>query len=189
MNQTDKPRVVYVEHPRRAGWSLSKDAPEPIDTTQNFYRFRVELASRDNKELTIPERRTYAEQYQISDLEKTVVDAWTSRGYLDGTLLDSIRKIMDLKSRAEAQENRVQAIGEEKKRIAEDQARLRENIRALKDTAEAKQLIARYVSKADQQESRLEQLTADENTARVEQQRLEGELYAMIQQLSIERKF
>jgi hypothetical protein len=189
VNQTDKPRVVYVEHPRRAGWVLSKESPQPIDTTQNFYRFRVELAPHKTEELTLPERRTYAEQYQISDLEKTVVDAWTASGYLDGALLDAIRKIMDLKSRAEAQEDRVEAIGEEKKRIAEDQARLRENIRALKDTAEAKQLIARYVSKADQQESRLEQLTADENTARAEQQKLEGELDAMIQKLSIDREF
>jgi hypothetical protein len=189
VNQTDKLRVVYVEHPRRTGWELSKEMPNPTDTTQNFYRFRVEVPPHENKELTVSERRTYAEQYQISDLETTVVDAWTASGYLDGALLDSIKKIMDVKSRAEAQEDRVTAIGEEKKRIAEDQARLRENIRALKDTAEAKQLIARYVSKADQQESRLEQLTAEENAARAEQQRLEVELNAMVQQLSITKVF
>ena len=35
--------------------------------------------------------------------------------------------------------------------IAHDQERLRENIKALTSTAEAKQLIARYVSKANEQ--------------------------------------
>ena len=42
-----------------------------------------------------------------------------------------------------------------------DQQRLRDNIKALTATAEAKQLITRYVSKADTQETRLEQLNKD----------------------------
>ena len=42
-----------------------------------------------------------------------------------------------------------------------DQDRLRENIKALKDSAETRQLIARYVVKAGEQETRMEQIAAE----------------------------
>ena len=42
-NQTDRPRVLYVEHPVRQGWDLSKDTRAPEGRSQRYYRFRVEL--------------------------------------------------------------------------------------------------------------------------------------------------
>jgi hypothetical protein len=54
--------------------------------------------------------------------------------------------------------------------------RLRENIKALTSTAEAKQLIARYVSKANEQETRLEQLEAERRTSIADRTRIQSEL-------------
>jgi hypothetical protein len=65
---------------------------------------------------------------------------------------------------------------------------LRENIKALKDTAEARQLIARYVAKAGDQESRIEQLTADRKTVVEERARLQEELDKAIKALSLDRR-
>src|SRR2546430_10461006 len=49
-----------------------------------------------------------------------------------------------------------------------DQQRLRDNIKALTATAEAKQLITRYVSKADTQETRLDQLNKEKQASQEE---------------------
>jgi hypothetical protein len=46
---------------------------------------------------------------------------------------------------------RIESIDKEVSDIGEDQSRLRDNIKALTATAEAKQLISRYVAKADTQ--------------------------------------
>ena len=59
-------------------------------------------------------------------------------------------------------EARIEAIDQEVTEIGTDQQRLRDNIKALTATAEAKQLITRYVAKADTQETRLEQFKTDE---------------------------
>jgi len=72
--------------------------------------------------------------------------------------------------------------------ISEDQSRLRDNIKALTATAEAKQLITRYVSRADTQETRLEQLNKEKQTLVEEIAGLEGELETVVRGLSIDRK-
>src|SRR5262245_11751840 len=51
INQTDKQRVVYVEHPYRQGWKLSDDTQKPASQTINFYRFRVDLEPRGTVQL------------------------------------------------------------------------------------------------------------------------------------------
>ena len=65
--------------------------------------------------------------------------------------------------------------------------RLRDNIESLTKTDEARQLIARYVSKADQQETRLEQLAKDKQAAAEERDRLKAQLDTALRQLTLER--
>lgn len=59
---------------------------------------------------------------------------------------------------------------------------------ASETTAEAKQLISRYVSKADTQETRLEQLNKEKQSLNGEAARLQGELEALIRGLTVEQK-
>jgi len=94
----------------------------------------------------------------------------------------------ELKDRLAANVSRLQVINNEAAEIAADQARLRENIKALTATTEAKQLITRYVAKADTQESRLEQLEKDRRAALEEQTRLQAELNSAIRGLSFDRQ-
>ena len=65
---------------------------------------------------------------------------------------------------------------------------MRDNIKALTATAEAKQLISRYVAKADTQETRLEQLNKDKQSLQGERVKLQSDLEAMIRGLAIDRQ-
>ena len=73
----------------------------------------------------------------------------------------------------------------ETEEITKDQGRFRENIEALAKTPEAKQLIARYIAKANGQESRLEQINKDKQLMGEEKDKLERELAIEIKNLEI----
>ena len=114
------------------------------------------------------------DRYVISDFTRPQLELFIARKYIDAQTQAALEKIIDIKSRMAANEARLQAINNEATEIAQDQQRLRENIKALTATAEAKQLIARYVAKADTQESRLEQLEKDRRAAVEERARLQA---------------
>jgi uncharacterized protein (DUF3084 family) len=90
-------------------------------------------------------------------------------------------KIADIGSELKDSEN-------EAAEIAKDQARLRENIKALGETADARQLIARYVAKANEQETRIEQLATERREKVANRQLLQSQLDSAIRALSIDRK-
>jgi len=74
----------------------------------------------------------------------------------------------------------------ETEEITKDQERFRENIEALAKTPDAKQLIARYIAKANDQESRLEQINREKQTMAAEKDNLERELAVEIKNLEVQ---
>jgi hypothetical protein len=186
-NQTDKARVVYVEHPVRQGWELAKDVPQPEGRSARYYRFRVELAAHAKVELPVAERRALMDAYALSDFTRPQLDLFVARRYVDEPTRAALQGLIDLKTRVNALDARDAAIDAEIEAIGEDQKRLRENIEALTKTAEAKQLITRYIAKADAQETRIEQLTKEKETVAAERERLQAQLDAAIRAMTVER--
>jgi len=187
-NQTDKPRVVVIEHPIRPEWKLTDDTQKPDGTTARFYRFRVPLKPHESVELPVTERRQLVDSYTLSNFTRPDLELFVARNYIDDQTRAVLEKILEIKGRLANAQNRLEAIEKESDEISEDQKRLRENIKALTATAEAKQLIARYVNKADTQESRLEQLEKDRKSVTDEQMRLQAELDTAVRGLALDRK-
>jgi hypothetical protein len=187
-NQTEKPRVVYVEHPVRDGWTLSTDTKVPDGKTSRYYRFRVPLEAHQKVELAVTERRALMDSYALLDFTRQELELFVSRNYIDANTRGVLERIIDLKSRMAAAEARIEAIDKEVEEIGTDQQRLRDNIKALTATAEARQLITRYVSKADTQETRLEQLTKDKQVQQAEAVRLQTELESLVRSVAIDRE-
>jgi len=187
-NQTDKLRVVYVEHPLRESWRLAPDSPRPVEKTQNAYRFRVELAPHQTVELTVAERRALMDQYAISNLTTDDLELFIARRYLDETSRQALEKIVRLKGEIAERGAEISAIDQQVIEIGKDQARLRDNIKALAETPDARQLIARYIEKANQQETEIEQLTRQRQEKGAERTRLQAELATAIRALAIDRK-
>ena len=187
VNQTDKPRVVYIEHPVHQDWELTSNTLKPDGKSARYYRFRVPLGPHEKVELPVKERRALMDAYALQNFSRQDLELFISRRYIDATTRDLLEKIIDLKSRMAATDARIQAIDREVTEISADRQRLRDNIKALTATAEAKQLITRYVSKADTQETRLDQLNKEKQAAQEERVRLQGELEALIRGLNIDR--
>jgi len=187
-NQTDKPRTVYIEHPIRPDWALSDDTAKPEGKTARYYRFRVPLEPHQKVDFAITERRGLMDQYALANFTRQDLELFITRNYIDAATRVSLEKIIDLKSQMAADESRLEKIDQEITEIGEDQGRLRDNIKALTATAEAKQLITRYVAKADTQETRLEELNKDKQALNAEQERLRADLEGLIRNLSIDHQ-
>jgi hypothetical protein len=187
-NQTDRPRTLYIEHQIRTGWVLSSDSSKPSSKTASFYRFRVELEPRKTVELPVTEHRALMDNYQVSNLTPSQLELFVSRRYIDEATRVALDKIIGIKSQIAAVEARLAGLDGETAEIASDQARLRENIKVLSEKTEARQLVARYVAKAGEQETRLEQIISERKSAALERARLQTELNSAIRALALDRK-
>lgn len=186
-NQTERARTVYVEHPVRQGWELDDVTPKPEGKSQSFYRFRVELPAGESRDLTVAERERGVETYALSNVTHEQIQLFVTRRYIDDATRAALQNILDLKARLVLTHGRVASIDREMAEIAADQTRLRQNIETLSKTPEARQLITRYVQKADQQETRLEQLAKEKQEADAERSRLQAQLDSAIRLLALER--
>ena len=187
-NQTDKPRVVYVEHPLREGWRLTEETPKPVEKTAGAYRFRVELGARETVDLKVGERQALMDKYQVSSLTTLDLGVFVSRRYLDDTSRAALEKIIELRAQLAGIGAALAQLDREAAEIATDQARLRENIKALNETSDARQLIARYVAKVNDQETKIEQLASERRTKAAASLQLQSELDVAIRSLALDRK-
>ncbi len=184
-NQSDKRKVMYLEHPIRSGWELSDGSPKPDITTQRFYRFRVELSPFQETQLRVVERQPLRESYQLTSFTGDQLAMFLSRNSLDNAVKERLQTLIGLRSSIGQFNTKLAALEREKENISDDQERLRDNIEALAKTSEAKQLIARYIAKANEQETRLEQIEAERKTAQAEKERLERELAMEIKNFEV----
>jgi hypothetical protein len=185
-NQTDRSKIVYIEHPVRKGWILSDNFAKPDYTTARFYRFRVELKPFETKDVTVAENLGMMDKYALTSLSPKDLDMFVASKFIDEPTRTRLAKLIELRMQINQINARLAKADEENKSITKDQERFRENIEALAKTPEAKQLIARYIAKANEQESRLEQITKDRETMASEKERLERELAVEIKNFEIE---
>jgi hypothetical protein len=184
-NQTDRAKTIYVEQPVRQNWILSDSYAKPDYTTARFYRFRVELAPFENKQITVAENLGMMDKYNLSSLSPKDLDVFVTSRYIDEATRAKLAKLIDLRMKINQINAKLESFEEEEKRISEDQTRLRENIEALAKTPEAKQLIARYIAKAGEQESKIEQMQKERQILTTEKDSLERELAIEIKNLEI----
>lgn len=179
-NQTDREKVIYIEHPIREKRFLSDDTPKPFDVTQNKYRFRIELKPFENKLVTIGEREPLMDAYRINALKREDLDLFISRRYIDEPTRQKLQNLINLRTKLAEIDAKLKTLDEEEKSISADQSRIRENIEALTKTPEAKQLINRYIAKANEQESRIETITKERQTLKTERANIDSQLSEQI---------
>ena len=184
-NQTEKPKVLYLQYPVRDGWELSDTSPKPDYTTQRYYRFRIELKPFEEKEMTIAVRQPLMDTYQLNSLQPTDLALFVSRRYIDEATRAKLEALIDLRSKVAEVTGKLSSFDNEVEKIEADQKRFRENIEALSKTPEAKMLITRYIAKAGEQETRLEDMDKQRKSLEGEKQKLEEQLATEIRNFEI----
>ena len=184
-NQTDREKVIYVEHPVRKGWGISDETQKPDIITDRYYRFRVTLAPFAKVELPVVERQGLMDSYSLYAINREQLELFIARRYIDDATRARLEKLIDLRSRINQSGAKLEAFDNEVERIEADQKRLRENIESLTKTAEAKALIARYIAKAGEQETRLEEMEKERKQITADKEVLERELAIEIKNFEV----
>lgn len=184
-NQTDQLKYVYIEHPVRENWILGESTQKPAEITANYYRFRVELPAFSRVDLVVTENQGLKDSYRLSSITFKDLDLFVKNRFIDEATRTKLAHLIELRSDIFQTGEKLKKLEREIGEISDDQTRLRENIEIMAKTSQAKQLIDRYIRKADEQESRLEQINAERKTLAAEKERKEGELAAEIRRFEI----
>jgi hypothetical protein len=171
-NEDSLPRVVVIEHPARADWKLRGDT-KPAESTENYHRFRVEVEPKSTAELKVDEGQDSNYTWALTNLSDDVVNVFLKRKSITPELERELRKLVAQKTKIDGIVNEIGTRTNDINRITQEQNRLRENMKALRGSAEEKQLTQRYVRQLNQQEDDLERLKkelSDLNTQRMAEQ-------------------
>ncbi|MDH3492860.1 MAG: hypothetical protein OEM82_04875, partial [Acidobacteriota bacterium] len=107
---------------------------------------------------------------------------------IDSATRQKLEGLIRLRDQLNGIDAKMDALEQEEGSIADDQERIRENITALSKTAEAKQLIARYIAKADTQESRIEEIARERKRLETERADLRTKLVTEVRLFEFEQK-
>lgn len=184
-NEDTQPRTVLVEHPVRPGYTM-RNAPTPAETTPQWVRFRIPVAAKQTAELSIDESRPISSTFQLSGFSRNELNLFIRQKSISPEIQEMLSKIVAQRDKVAEAESRKEQHEGERSEIFEDQQRLRENMKSLKGSPEEKELLRRYTTRLNEQESRLEALTKilAEDDAAIEKER--AELEKLVKSFSID---
>ena len=187
-NSDTLPRQVVIEHPVREGWKLA-EGPKAEETSASFYRFRVSVEPGKTAELPVEEYHPLDTSYQLTNLNNDQVVLLTQQGRITPAMQDVFRRVLDQKNQVSSLATQVQSRQQEVESITKDQTRLRENMKALKGSAEEKALLQRYTRQLDSQEDRLSTLTKEIADLQEKHIQAQAQLDRMVQEVTLDEHF
>jgi Carboxypeptidase regulatory-like domain len=188
-NADSAPRQVVVEHPAKEDWKLLSDGPKAEESTASFHRFRVNIAPNSTEDLKVETYHPLSSTFALTNLDEQQVGLWTEQGRVTPAMKEAFGRVLGKKNEIGMLDVHLKELRQERDGITADQSRLRENMKALKGSAEEKALLQRYTRQLDQQEDRLVALqnqVADLNGKKV---KADEELSQVIQAIVVDEKF
>lgn len=184
-------RQVVIEYPLKSGWKLAESS-KPEESTASFYRFRVPVEAGKSAELQVEEFSTLDNRFELTNLEDDQLKYLTvllADNRITPPLKEALQRIMQKKDDIAAIERQ----SADKKRlmdgIEKSQARLRENMKALKGGAEERALTERYTRELNSQEDQLTALSKEKEDLEARQEQAEQEFDTIVQQIVLDEHF
>jgi hypothetical protein len=173
-NDNDAARVVVVEHPLQAGWSLTSSV-EAAEQAAGITRFRLPVDAHNTVSFVVTETRPEEAGVSVTEVNQDLLQILIKGGLSAEAVERALQPVLAKLAEANAARAQMRMHQEEMSQIESDQARLRENIKALSQSRADRSLIDRYTRQMGAQEDRLEAL-------RREIQRLQSQVTALEQE-------
>jgi hypothetical protein len=188
-NADKTPRQVVIEHPAKEGWKLVEGGPKAEESTASFHRFRLSVPASSNAELKVETSHPLDSSFALTNLNDHEVDLLGEQQRVTPAMREVFGKILTKKNEVSSLEAQLKARGQERDSITSDQSRLRENMKALKGSAEEKALLQRYTRQLDQQEDRLVTLQNQVSDLEAKKNKAAEDLTQMIQSIVMDESF
>ncbi|HEY6945862.1 MAG TPA: carboxypeptidase regulatory-like domain-containing protein [Candidatus Acidoferrum sp.] len=185
-SQDETKRTLIIEHPARPEWALANGAADPEEKAPGEYRFRMEVPPKATASLPIEEVRALSTTYELSNLSDDQIAVFVKQGTITQKMALALGKISAQKAIVAKLEEEMENRQKDIDRIVEDQGRLRENMKALRGSAEEKALLQRYTKQLDEQETQLEMLRMKIQDTEAQRDKANDQLEKMIEDLQLE---
>jgi hypothetical protein len=138
-NAADETRTVLIEHTRHGDAVLDSE-PKPVETTPTAYRFRVVVAPHESVDLPVGEKAALAETVRIDpNFDRSAFLISVSK--LVPSLEEKLRPLIEAETALNGLNRKIQELQAREKTLAEDEARDRENLTALKGNDAGKRFV------------------------------------------------
>ncbi len=148
-------RTILIEQARQPGWTLTRPPEDEVELTEDAYRIllAVEAGTEGTLEVTLETPRLQSLQLISMSTEQFVFYGKT--GELDDPLRRAFRKMAELKGEMDRHQHRLNELVQQRQRIFEEQARIRENLVRVPQNSD---IHKRYLTKLNTQEDELEKI-------------------------------
>ncbi len=188
-NADTSPRDVVIEHPAEENWQLAKDGPKPEESSASFHRFRVKVEPGKTETISIDEFRPEEAQYVLTNLNSDTVAILVDQKRVTPVMQQAFERILAQKRKIGDLNQQITQRDQEVTEITKDQNRLRENMKALKGSAEEKALIQRYTGQLNAQEDRFAALRKEIADLKAQRDQAEQELERMVLEINLDEGF
>jgi hypothetical protein len=184
-NEDASARTLIVEHPIRPGWTVASE-PAAAETSPTAVRYRLALPPKQEATLTVTERHAGDTTYRLADFDDRVITVLVRSGASEPSLRRALQPLIDKRAEVAAADARLSAIVAQAAEIDRDQQRLRENMKALRGSAEEKALTQRYTRQLADQEDKLAALKDEQKKATADRDARRRELSELVARLTFE---
>ena len=184
-NRDTSARTVVIEHPARQGWKLA-DGTQPAESTASFHRFRLNAEPKKTTIVSVEEYRPVSTRYQLTNVSDSQVDYFVSQNAVNAEVEKVLRQVAGQKNTIAGFEADLAARKVQMSSIAEDQQRVRENMKALKGSSEEKALVERYARELNDQEDRVQSLQHEISDLQQRRDAAQKALTEMIEGLALD---
>jgi len=185
-NEDTTPRTLVIEHPARPEWKLKEDGVQPEEKAAGLYRFRLNVDPKKTERLVVNEAKPLYTQYQLNLVTNDDIELLLRQKSINLDIEKALRMIVAQKNVVAEFDAKIKGQQKTIDQIFTDQGRLRENMKALRGSAEEKALLQRYTRQLDDEETQLEALRKKKQDTEAEQQSANGVLQKMIQELQMD---
>jgi hypothetical protein len=185
-NRDTSPRAVVIEHPARPGWKLADDDAKPVESSASFHRFRLTVDPKTTATLLVKEYRPITNSYALTNVSDSQIKFFIEQKMINAEVEKALRRILLQKNDIAGLDALIAGRRTQVTSISDDQQRVRENMKALKGSAEEKALVERYVKELNEQEDRVQALRSEISELQQKREAAQSTLNGMIDALQME---
>jgi hypothetical protein len=166
-NKDDRDKVLWLEHPLRAGWELH-DTPAENERSASHYRFRHELKAQGHLEVRVLLKRINAQVVHLHSLDANTLDYYRRGGFFSKEAEATVNRLHSLFEERLALQARRNQAEIRVRELAQEIERCRNILPSLSTTAAEGTLRANYVKTIQACEDELKELRVTSEALRLE---------------------
>lgn len=160
-NKSDLDKTVILEQPIQGGWDLI-DSPKPEEQTPSLYRFRLPVAKHAKAKMTVKTQNVSTEQLAILPADFDGLIYWTNHGAMSKEVREALTKAIQMRQAVVEFDRQIDAASKRIDAISNEQGRIRSDMNTVDHNS---QYFQRLLNKLNDQESQIEKLQTDRETA------------------------